>query len=172
MPLNPDLNFDLSPAQKAAIHAALDAILDVLSDPSNPYVNLTLAERKKTPSIDKVRMPYVQRSVNDILPLFPNLQSPSIPLDRSERLLHLVEFFASIAPKMAEIQDRTTDMGINAKHLLYKSMTDSYNMAQRQEGRMPGADVLLEALAPLFAKTKNPTGTATEANTLPEPQTD
>ncbi|MCF8465225.1 MAG: hypothetical protein K9G41_10310 [Flavobacteriales bacterium] len=156
MPLEINLNFDFSEAQKADIHAALDALIAAFNEPPTPYVNLTRKERKRIPSIHKARMPYVSKTIKDMLPIFPDLQSPSIPLERATRLLQLMLFMQSIEPKLAEIQDHVTDMGINAEFLVYKSMTDSYNTAKQHEGRMPGADVLLEALAPLFAKPQNP----------------
>jgi hypothetical protein len=34
-------------------------------------------------------------------------------------------------------------------------MNDSYDTAKRQEGRMEGADVFIEAIAPLFAAQGN-----------------
>ena len=150
MALDPNLNFNYTAPGQAAIHAGLDDVLDVLKALANPYVNLTMDERKKTPSIGAARLPYVQDAVSNIIPLFPPLASPSIDIIRTANLLALVGFIASVKPKMEEINDRLTDMGINAENLVYKSMTDSYETAKRQEGRMPGADVLIAAIAPLF----------------------
>lgn len=151
MPLDPKLDFNFTPAQQAAIHAAFDAALLVLSAPTVPYVNLTKNERKKTHSINATRMPYVRDAVTNILPVFPDLASPSIPLPRATTLFNLVTFLKGLTPKMAEFNDRITDLGINAENLVYRSMTDSYSTAKKQEGRMPGADVLIAAIAPLFA---------------------
>lgn len=157
MPLDYNFDFEFSEEQKAAIHTGLDMVLGAFTEASTPRVNLTAKERQKTPSIGATRMPYVRSAVHDILPVFPKLESSSIPLDRSTRLFNFMLFMQGIAPKITVIQKNATDMGINVEHLLYKSMTDSYNTAKQQEGRIPGADVLLKSLAPLFAKTKNPT---------------
>ncbi|GEM_PF-1929616 len=150
MALENSLNFNFTPVQQVAIKAGFEDILVVLNDASVPYVNLTRDERK-VQSIDAARMPYVHDAVDNILPQFPNLQSLSIQLPRTITLFDLVGFVQSIKPIMAEIEDRITDLGINAEYLVYKSMTDSYETAQRQEGRVPGADVLRAAIAPLFA---------------------
>lgn len=151
MAVNPDLNFNFTQPEQDAIVAGLNDVLTVLNAANVPYVNLTKEERKKTPSIGPARLPYVHDAVNNILPLFPALASPSIPLARATTLFQLSAFIQSVRPLMAEINDRLTDLGINAENLVYTSMTDSYEMAQRQEGRMQGADVLAEAIAPLFA---------------------
>ncbi|MCF8256578.1 MAG: hypothetical protein K9J06_03440 [Flavobacteriales bacterium] len=150
MAVDPNLNFNFTLPDQTGIHAALDGALLILNMPTVPYVNLTLDERKNTPSISAERLPYVHDAVNNILPVFPNLASPSIPLARATTLFELVTFVQSVVPKMAELNDRLTDLGINAEHLVYKSMLDSYNTAKQQEGRMPGADVLIAAIAPLF----------------------
>jgi hypothetical protein len=154
MPVDVTLNFNFSPVQQTAINDALDALLVALNDPTVPYVNLTKEERK-LPSIGAERLPYVHDAVDNILPLFPALASPSLPLPRTTNLLHLVGFIMSIKPKADEVIDRFTDLGLNAENLVYKSMTDSYNTAKVQEGRMPGADVLMAAIAPLFAAQGN-----------------
>lgn len=151
MPVDPNLDFSFDPAEQASIHAGLDAVLAVLNGPTVPYVNLTPDERKKTPSIDAGRLPYVHDAVNNILPSFPGLASPSIPLARATTLFDLFTFIKNVVPKMAEINDRFTDLGINAENLVFTSMSDSYDTAKRQEGRMPGADVFIAAIAPLFA---------------------
>lgn len=150
MPLDPNLNFNFSEPQQQAINDAFDALLAVLSDSTTPYVNLTKEERK-FPSIGPKRMPYVHDAVDNIIPVFPNLASGSIPLARTTTLLDLIMFIQSVKPKMDEVIDRLIDLGINAENLVYKSMGDSYDLALRQEGRMPGADVLIAAIAPLFA---------------------
>jgi hypothetical protein len=151
MPLDPTLNFNFSTVDQTAINTGLDNILLVLNGATVPYVNLTKAERQGTPSIGPARLSYVHEAVNNIIPLFTPLASPSIPLARTTTLFQLATFITSIAPKMAEIKDRLDDLGLNAENLVYKSMSDSYGTAQIQEGRMPGADVLLAAIAPLFA---------------------
>ena len=150
MPFDPNFNFNFDPADQAAIHAALDDLLALLNKPTVPYVNLTKEERK-APSIGHTRLPYVHDAVDNILPVFPNLASPSIVLPRTVTLLQLIGLLMAIKPKLDELNDRFTDMGINAEVLVFKSMSDSYDTAKRQEGRMPGADVFIEAIAPLFA---------------------
>jgi len=90
--------------------------------------------------------------------LFPALSSARVPLPRTTTLLQVVGFISQVSPKLKEINDRLTDLGINAENIIYKSMRHSYATAQTQEGQMPGADVLIEALAPLFAdQGGNPT---------------
>lgn len=152
MPLDSNLNFNFSPADQDTIHAAIDAALAVFRAPSTPYVNLTPKERKHTPSINAGRMPYVSDAVTNILPVFTDLESPSIPLPRTITLWDLVLFLQTLTPKLAELNDRAKDMEINADNLVLTSMYHSYNTSKRQEGRVPGADVLLAAIAPLFAK--------------------
>ena len=149
MPVDPNLNFDFDPADKATIIAALDSILTVLNSPTVPYVGLSPTERK-IPSIGAKRMPYVTDAIENILPNFPALASPSIGLPRVVLLAALIEFAAVVKPKIDEINDRLTDLGINAENIIYKSLLDSYNTAKQQEGRMSGADVLVAAIKPLF----------------------
>jgi hypothetical protein len=155
MPIDPNLDFDFSPADKLAFTATLDAALVIFNNPSVPYVNLTKDERKATASIEAQRMPYVHNAINNILPAFPGLASPSIPLARATTLFDLMIYIQSVSPKMAELLDRLTDLSINAESLMYQSMNDSYDTAKRQEGRMEGADVFIEAIAPLFAAQGN-----------------
>lgn len=155
MPLDPNLSFNFDPAQKTAINDAIDALLTELNGPTVPYVNLTQKERQTTPSIGAGRLPYAVDTVVNILPSFPALASPSIPLPRTTTLLQLVGFIQTIKPKLDEVNDRLTDLGINAENLVYESMTDSYNTAKVQEGRMPGADVLKAAIEPLFEAQGN-----------------
>ena len=167
MPIDNNLNFNFTAVDQAAIHNALDAALLVFNRPTTPYVNLTNKERQENASIDAKRLPYVHDAVNNILPVFTGLTSPSIPLPRATTLLELVVFIKTVAPKMAELNDRITDLGINAEHLVYRSMLDSYKTAQQQEGRMPGADVLIAAIAPLFADQGNNTEEPPLENTAP-----
>jgi acetyl esterase/lipase len=150
MPVDVNFNFNFSAAEQGSINTGLDNVLAALNMPGVPYVNLT-AEERKIPSIGSARLPYVHEAVDNILPLFPALASPSVGLPRTTTLLQLVGFLSSVAPKLKEINDRLTDLGINAENIVYKSMRHSYGTAQAQEGQMPGADVLIAALAPLFA---------------------
>mgnify|MGYP003660349578 CR=1 FL=1 len=138
MAVDPNLNFNFNQTQQDGINAGLDAVLDVLTQPTNPYVNLTMGERQNTPSIGAARFPYANDAVVNILPVFPGLASPSINLARTTTLFQLAGFIQSVKPKMDEIIDRFTDLGINAENLVYSSMSDSYDTAKRQEGRMPG----------------------------------
>lgn len=165
MPLDPQFDFEFSQAQKTAINTGLDMILSAFKEASTQPITLTAKERQKTPSIAAKRMPYVRNAVQNMLPLFPDLESPSIPLDRATRLFNFMLFMQSIAPKVLEIKLSAQDMSINAEYLLLKSISDSYKTAQQQEGRLPGADVFLKELAPLFAKTQNPTQPTSHTNT-------
>jgi len=168
MPVDVNLNYNFDPVKQAAINAGLDALLAEFNDPTVPYVNLTATERK-IPSIGAERMPYALDGVTNILPQFPALASPSIGLPRTTTLLKLVGFISSIYPKLAEINDRLTDLGINAENIVYKSLLHSYGTSQQQEGQMPGADVLKAALAPLFANQGNPTEEPTPIPVTPVP---
>ncbi len=156
MPVDVNLNFNFTPVEQAAINAGFDAVLAALNAPGVPYVNLTAQERKETPSISNERLPYVQDAVGNVLPTFPALASLSIPLARTNTLFQLFDFVRTLQPKLKEIDDRLTDLSINAETLVYESMRDSYNTAQRQEGRVPGADVLKAAIEPLFAQQGTP----------------
>jgi len=168
MALDTTLDFNFNAVQQASITGELDALLAVLNDPSVPYVNLTAKERK-TPSIETKRLPYVKDAVENHLPAFPALASGSITLARTTTLWQLDEFLRSIKPKIAEISDRFKDLELNAENIVYKSMGDSYDTAVRQEGRMPGADVLKAALSPLFAKQGNPTEEPKPEQPIPPP---
>ena len=163
MPVDVNLNYNFDAAKQAAINAGLDALLAELNDPAVPYVNLTATERK-IPSIGAERLPYALDGVVNILPQFPALASPSIGLPRTTTLLQLVGFISSVNPKLAEIIDRLTDLGINAENIVYKSLLHSYGTSQQQEGQMPGADVLKAAIAPLFAEQGS-----NAATPVPEP---
>ena len=115
MAINNNLNFNFDPADDAAIHSALDTILALLNVDTVAYVNLTAKERKDENSIGPERMPFAQDGVRNIIPNFPPLASPSIGITRTTTLLDLVDGIAGYKPKLDEIVDRMTDMGLNAE---------------------------------------------------------
>jgi hypothetical protein len=151
MALDPNLNFNFDSTQQAALIGLLNDFIDALNQPGVPYVNLTKEERKEALALGETRLPYVQNAVENILPNTPGLVSDSIPLVRTETLLDLALFIRQLKPLLAEIEDRTTDLQINAEDICYLSILDSYETAKRQRGRLPGADVFYELISPLFA---------------------
>lgn len=151
MALDSTLNFNFTEAQQTAITDGFDAIFAVLNDASVPPVYLTKKERQ-SPSIGNTRLPYVHNAVDNVLTLFPDLVSRSIPLTRTITLMDLMAFVAVVKPRLEELNERFTDLSINAENIVYLSMRDSYKAAQQQEGRMAGADVLVDTIAPLFEK--------------------
>ena len=151
MPLDPNLNFNFDSTQQAALIGYLNDFIAALNQPGVPYVNLDKDDRKAALAVGETRLPYVQNAIENILPNTPGLVSPSIPLARIETLLNLILFIRELKPLLAEIEDRTDDLQINAEDICFTSILDSYETAKRQRGRLQGADVFYELISPLFA---------------------
>lgn len=162
MPIDPNLDFEFSPAQKAAIEAGFDAIFAEIDATGVPVINLSPAERTAAQPIGEARLPYVQNAIENLLPQpeFDQFIGLNINAARAQRLLSTALYVRLIKSKIDQLSDRFTDLGINSESLAYESVRDSYANAERYLGKVSGADVFYEAIKPLFegqGQTQDPT---------------
>jgi hypothetical protein len=84
MPLDPNLDITLTPAQQAAIEAVLiNAKNQIQSVIANP-LNLSKKERQNTPSISVRREPFVQDAIEVLADQFPALVGKAITTSRAK----------------------------------------------------------------------------------------
>lgn len=149
MPINPNLDVTITGAQRTAINGAIDTILATLA--AIGTVNLSPQERQETPTIEQGREPYVKDAINNLAVQFPNFAGLDITAARATNLVDTWSDLGDILSRLAEVEDRITDLSINAKYLTYKFTLDMYNNAEQYRGRVAGADTIYDALSPMFA---------------------
>ena len=164
MPLNPNLDASITPAQQTAIDDAINTILTTLAEVA--VVNLSPEERRDTPSISNTRLPYVAKAIKSLADDFPAFVGLEITATRANNLLNLTNSLREFKTLLAEVDDRITDLSINADNLAYKFTLDMYNNAERYKGRVAGADTIRDELKDLFD------GQGTPGNDQPEPPVD
>jgi hypothetical protein len=161
MPIDPNLNISITPAQKAAIEAiltnALNEIKNVIVDP----LNLSEKERQRTPSINVQREGYVKDAIENLSGQFTNMLSEEITTARARNLWEFRNSGTSMLALVDEIRDRLVDAIINAENICLKFTRDMRKKAKAYNARnVHGADVVwnrLKGLEPTrFKLAKEP----------------
>jgi len=114
-------------------------------------VQLTAEERKKAQSIADKRFPYTENAINNLAPTFPNLQPSFLSLADAEKDFSASSDLRSLANVRNEVNDRMIDFSMASEHFAFEYMRKFYaNAKEAQSVNTPGADTVVEALAPLF----------------------
>lgn len=152
------INITLTAAQVTAIQAAINA----LKNPANLPVqfNLTKEERGSLQNINNMRYPYVQRAIKNHGPNNANLVS-GFAGTQAEAANDLV-FYDQVEPFIGQLlqvleiyQDTQQVAGSEA----YTWTRVLYNTAQDAAANLvPGADAVVDDLAPLFEGQGGPGG--------------
>jgi hypothetical protein len=159
MSFNPNLDVTITAVQETAINDAINTILSTMA--AIGVVNLSPEERKSLPTVGPGRLPYVNKAVNELAPNFPAFVGLDITAARAANLFDTSMVLSGFLVKLKEVNDRITDMQMNAENLAYTFTLDLYNSAERYEGRVAGADTIREELKGLFEGQGNPGDTPT-----------
>ena len=151
MPMPDQMGFEFTGTQKQDIINSLSSCLTTLNGIKT--VQLTGSERQGAQSLAEGRFPYVQKAVDNLAPTYPNLQPGFMDLPTAQRNLTMSIDMGEILLVVKEIVDRFTDFGLASEHFAYEYMRKLYEQAKSaQSVNTPGADVVVNELAPLFEK--------------------
>ncbi len=148
MPVN-KIDITFTAAQVTAINGAIATIISNI-----PFAqNLTLAERDSVPNIQDNRYPYAQKAVEILAPANPILVSGFAgTLAQAVTDWTLVKQFDTFIPDLLKLVEMFNDTRQVAASEVYAFLLEFYASAQRAAANnVPGADSIVEALAPLFA---------------------
>ena len=145
------INIILTAAQMTAIDEAISVIINTLP----VKFNLTKTERQTLPNIDNERYPYVERSVENHGPNNPNLVSgfagTQAEATNDFTFYDQVENFIGQLLQVVEIYQDTQQVAGSEAYTWTRALYRSAKEAA--ENQVPGADAVVEDLAPLFEKT-------------------
>jgi hypothetical protein len=148
-----NINTTLSGAQLAAIDTAITNLLAALP----VKYNLTKDERVKLPNISSERYPYVKRGIEIHGPNNPTLVT-GFAGTQAEASNDLVFFdqHEAIKQKLLKVLEIVTDTQQVAGSEAYRWLRLLYTTAQTAAAnQVPGADSVVDDLAPLFDKESN-----------------
>ena len=114
-------------------------------------MQLTAKERQRAQSVSEIRFPYTENAINNLAPTFPNLQPSFLSLADAEKDFSASSDLRSLANVRNEVNDRMIDFSMASEHFAFEYMRKFYAKAKEaQSVNTPGADTVVEALAPLF----------------------
>ena len=148
-----NLSVAISPADQTAIMTALDTALTTLNGVQ--IVTLSPKERQETPGVQEGRAAYVINAINVLGPSYPDLVGKAVSTASAADALSSFGFLEEMITKLAEINDRAADLGLNLQNTAYNYTTDLYYTAERYVDDVPGADIVVQEIAPLFAEQGN-----------------
>lgn len=143
-----NLSVGFTPAQETAIMAALDTALAELN--AVKVITLTPLQRKEIPAVNEARLPYVLKAVNVLGNSYPDLVSKAVSTANAQQAVASFIFLKDVVMKLAEINDRASDLGQNLQNTSYNYTIDMYYTAKRYVDELPGADIVVQELGPLF----------------------
>jgi hypothetical protein len=157
MPINENLNVELSPAQETSINTAIDNITTEINAASADPLNLSDSERQSAGSIDNIRLPYASRAINEFGSAYPALNGVSITLARASTNFNLFNQMKHVELRLLALLDQVTDLKINAGSLVMDFTDDQYANAKRYRTKnVPGADTVYDAQNPLYDRPAQP----------------
>lgn len=167
MPFPSELNVAFTPAEIAAIEGAFATIKSTITGKAT--VNLTPQERQQGPSVDNIRLPYVQKTISELSANYPTLvpgfQDPAKAINNLQCAVECRNF-TTLAQEALEI---ITDFSIANERLAYQYTLDFYENAKRADTRnVPGAGTAVDELKPLFEQETNPENEEEENPENPE----
>jgi outer membrane receptor for Fe3+-dicitrate len=158
MPFPSELNVSFTDTEMADIKAAFTTIKTIIT--GKAVINLTPDERREGPSVNNVRLPYVDKAINYLAPEYPSLVPGFYNLAQVQNNMDCVLQMRELSTLAAESQEIITDFGIANERLAYQFTLDFYENCKRGEQRnVPGAGTSANELKPLFDKENNPENT-------------
>ena len=143
------MGVSLTTAQLDAIKLHLKSSQDVLNNLVT--INLTKPERQAIQSVADERLPYVQRTFDDLIINNTNLLPPFRDLDEAKANYTYMTQLRSLMLALLQLIEILSDHELAASALAYEYMLDFYDVAKRAaERNVPGADTVVDALSPLF----------------------
>lgn len=121
---------------------------------SKATVNLTKDERKAAQSVSEGRLPFVERCYNDLLPNYKAFVPNFTDQESATFDYEYMQQTRSLILPTTMLLEIVTDHHLASGQLSYQTMRDYYHTAQRgAERNVPGADTVVDSLAPLFEQT-------------------
>ncbi len=149
MPMPDKMGLDFTAVEITDLTTHFDAILAIMN--AKKVVQLTPKERQAAQSVSEKRLPYTQNAIQVLAPSFPNLQPGFLPLAEATLDLSASITLRDFNAKRNEVNDRMIDFAMASEHFAYQYMRELYDVAKRAQAvNTPGADTVVEALAPLF----------------------
>ena len=125
-------------------------------------VNVTKDEKGKLLSINDVREPYVKRMLNQHAINYPGIVPSFVNLTNATTRFNNANYFRSVALQMRQLAEIFDDMSFNEDVPCYKDFRHMYATAKLgADGNLPGADAVVDDIAPLFAMQGNDDGIVT-----------
>jgi len=149
MPMPDKMGLSFTPTEITDLTNAFNSILTIMN--SKKIVQLTGKERQKAQSASEKRLPYIDNAINNLAPAFPNLQPPFMVLADATKDIAAANQLRALNAARSEVNDRMIDFSLASEHFAYEYMRKFYAIAKEgQSVNTPGADTVVEALAPLF----------------------
>lgn len=144
-----EMGLDFTAAEITTLEGHFNGILTIMN--AKKVVQLTAKERQGALSVSDKRFPFTENAINNLAPAFPNLQPPFLALSTAEADFSASYKLRTLANLRNEVNDRMIDFSFASEHFAYEYMREFYHTAQRAQAvNTPGADTVVEALAPLF----------------------
>jgi len=144
-----EMLIELTALEEADVKMHLDAIITIYNN--KKIVQLSDKERQTTPSVSAERYPYVRDTYEAHAVNYPNLLPPFKVFANELRNYHYMNQNRTISSKLDEVNDIIGDHSIAAEYFCYKYMRQVYDIAkQGVDDNVPGADVVVNSIGPLF----------------------
>ncbi len=154
MPVPTKLGISFTPAEAAAMQAAAQVIIDTIE--SKRELNLSNAERKKLSKMGAKRMAYVQKSILELGPGYPQFNPLAYTLTDAQNDLATSLVLETILTKLTEASELAVEMKMVAGHFCYLFMRKQYEIAQvNKNENVTGAQVVVDELKAAFPSTKS-----------------
>lgn len=155
MPVPINMGVSLNQSQYDTIDKSLDTIINILNGVKP--INLTKDERTGIQSVAEKRLPYLEKAFDSLIPDNTNLVATFSNLDEGNADYAYLRQHLKLKTKMAKALEIASDHELAAGYRAFEFMRDFYHMAKRAvERNVPGADSVVDALAPLFEQTNEP----------------
>jgi hypothetical protein len=149
MPMPDKMGLTFTPAEITTLHTHFTDILALIN--SKKVVQLTKDERQSALSISEKRLPYVQNAIDVLASDFVDLRPGFLPYADAVNDMQASSDLRALSSIRDEVNDRMIDFSMASEHFAYQYMRIFYNNAkQAQAVNTPGADTVVNALAPLF----------------------
>ena len=148
MPYNPNLDIAIDETQRDAILTDINTAMNTLAAIGEVFIDPS--EVNELNVVNNIRLPYVQRAVEEFSTNYPSLVSGRITAARAGNLLDSIIALRNIESRLNEFTDRVKDLNYNVGNILYNYTTDMYHNAQRYQGDVEGADIVEDYLKELF----------------------
>lgn len=157
MPVPTNMGVSLTDTQLEDAKLSLQSVKDQLNGLIS--INLTKPERSAIQSVSDERLPFVQRTFDDLIGNNRNLLPPFSDLDEAKANYAYMVQTGSLKVLLLQVLEILSDHELASGALAFEYMRDFYDVAKRAaERNVPGADSVVDALSPLFERA-NPGAT-------------